>query len=363
MVGFEESDRTELALRVCRDGRAGLIGGSLPNNEVSILTYVERAEAAASNGPYETIFAPPVRLPLTLDMPSLPSPDALVSRMSELHTQLSQRRPGFQWSGKLSLVQRVARVIHSDGLDAWNGSTEYRLRLRARRAAGQAPVDRILHVSAREWLEAVDEVNHRVEAEFPESENLAGAPVGVPHALGPNVVAQLCLALLKPRFSSELPRLDQRVSLVDEPSPGHQGCDDEGVLVHPLPVVDSGCFCDPWASVIRRGRALQGRAFRATIDSPPATSPMSLRWTGRGVDCVKKSILLSEIAGLSLQSDGALHGCAIEGIVLDEGRPTHRCRGTELRLRPDLVFTKMIGEITARRFAVGKHRMPQLVLA
>lgn len=363
VTGLEEADRAELALRVFRGGRVGLAGGSLPNGEVGVLNCVERAEASAASGPAGTILAPAVLLPLTSEMPTLPSPDALVARVSDLHTRLCECHPGVHWSGNISVVQRVARVTHSDGLDAWGGLTEHRLRLRARCAAGQAPVDRLLNVSAAEWPEAVHELIRRVEAEFPESESLEGTPAGAPLALGPAVVAQLCLAVTRLKFPSESPRLDRRVSLVDEPGPGHQGCDDEGVLVQARTVVDAGFFCEPWASVGEGGRALLGRASRPAIDSPPATTTVSLRWVGAGVEGAKRAVLLSEVAGLSVQPDGALHGIAIEGVVLDQGRPAQRCRGTVLRLHPVTVLKELIGEVTAHRFAVGRHRMPQLVLA
>lgn len=363
VTGLQEADRTELALRVFRDGRVGLAGGSLPHDEVGVLNSVARAEASAASGPAETILAPAVRLVLTSEMPSLPSPSDLVTRVSELHSRLCECRAGVHWSGNISVVQRVVRVVHSDGLDAWGGSTEYRLTVRARRAAGQAPVDRLLNVSAAEWPEAVRELIHRVEAEFPEREDLEAEPAGVPLALGPSVVAQLCLALIRPRFLSNSPLLDRRVSLIDEPRPGHQGCDDEGVLVQALSVFDSGFCCEPWASVGEGNRALPGRAFRPAIDSFPTTTPVSLRWTGPSTECAKRAVLLSEIAGLSAQPDGALHGIAIEGVVLDQGRPVRRCRGRVLQLHPVRVLKELIGEVTADRFAVGKHRMPQLVLA
>ncbi|MCX7590090.1 MAG: hypothetical protein N2255_00525 [Kiritimatiellae bacterium] len=360
---LQEADRTELALRVFRDGRMGLAGGSLPHDEVGVLNCVARAEASAASGPAETILAPAVRLVLMSEMPSLPSPSDLVARVSELHTRLCECRAGIHWSGNISVVQRIIRVTHSGGLDAWGGLTEHRLRVRARFAAGQAPVDRLLNVSAAEWPETVRELIHRVEAEFPDRENLESEPASVPLALGPSVVAQLCLALIRPSFLSESPVLDRRVSLIDEPRPGHQGCDDEGVLVQAISVVDSGFCCEPWASMGEGCRALIGRAFRPTIDSPPAPTPVSLHWVGAGVECAKRVVLLSEVAGLSAQPDGTLHGIAIEGVVLDQGRPVHRCRGRVLQLHPVRLLKELIGEITADRFAVGKHRMPQLVLA
>lgn len=362
VTSLQEADRTELALRVFRDGKVGLAGGTLPHDKISALGCVERAEASAKSGPAGTISAPAIRLPPKSEMPSLPSPDALVARICELHSRLREYRPSVLWSGKVNVVQHAHRVVHSGGLDAWGGLTEYQVGIRARCAADQAPVDRLLYVCTAEWAEAIHELTRRVEAEFPESEKMRGAPEGVPVALGPTLVAKLCLEVIKSRLLLESHRLDRKVSLVDEPISSQQGCDEEGVVVEALPVFDAGCFCEPWAAGTD-GRALLGRAFRPTIDSSPVTTPISFRWVGTGVDCVRRVVLLSEVAGLSRQPDGSLRGTAVEGIVLEQGIPVERCRGCVLQLHPVTGLKDLIGEVTANRFAVGRHRMPQVVLA
>lgn len=363
VTGLQEADSTELALRVLRGQRVGLVGGSLPHSERAVVDCVERAEASAASGSVVfTRLAPPIRLPLARELPSLPAPDELVARVCDLDRIVCCCRVGFHWSGRITVIKQVARVLHSEGLDAWSAFVEHRLRLRARCTAQQAPVDRLLDVCAADWPEVTSELVRRIDAEFPESEKQDRPRPGASLIIGPALVAQLCLALVSRKSEGETPRLHHHVSLVDEPSSGRQGCDDEGIPVQSLPVVHAGFWFDDWVTVGVAGRAPSGRGFRRAIDAPPTATPLGLRWVEAGREVPRQAMLISEVAGLSVHPDGALHGTAVEGIIMDEGRPVRRCRGRALRLHPIDVLKQQFGGVTGGFFTAGRHRLPQVVL-
>jgi predicted Zn-dependent protease len=75
-VSAEEVDRVELALRVLRDGRVGIWGGSFIYGENALAECIERAEANARCGPcVETILADNKTPSRKMEAVELPKPE------------------------------------------------------------------------------------------------------------------------------------------------------------------------------------------------------------------------------------------------------------------------------------------------
>ena len=358
----EAVDRREVAVRVLRHGRVGIWGGSvLPGSAASIAEIVARAEANAIAGPPAgTILASAGAVPRPASRPRLPEAGTLVSLGEAFLSKVRERRPCFHWSGMVSAACCIARVVHSAGLDAWSCSAEYRIRLRGRCPAGRSPVDRVIDVRAGGWEEAMDALLTRIDAEFPGSENVMTVPVDLPLTLGPTVVAALCLTLVRSDEEQSLP-LDPRVSIIDDPGDWYRGCDDEGVPVVPVSLVAAGKRSVAWVTVGATSPPT-GRAIRSAIDAPPILTALGLRWGAGGDTLPPRTVLLTELAGLSQQPDGSVQGMAPEGVVLCDGKPAHRCQGRVLRITATDAFGRRLSAVSKEQLATGRHRLPSITL-
>jgi hypothetical protein len=363
VTNAEEVVRTEVALRVLRNGQVGMWGGSIPRCENAVADGVARAEANASCGrAAETILADSNVSHQVLPELELPEPRKIISLVDVFLAELQMQRPHFLWSGQVSVVRRIGRVIHSEGLEAWSISSEFHWRLRGRCPANRTPVDRLLEVRAGRWSEATSMLKARIEAEFPVREDFMGIPSDISITLGPSVVASLCLALIPGRVTHVSSLLDGRVTIWDDPGDCYQGCDDEGVPIVPVPLVVAGRPGSPWATVGATAPPT-GRGMRGAIDSAPVLTSLGLRWASGGDAPLTRSVLISELAGISLQADGSVQGTAPEGVVLSNGKPIRRCPGRVVRIAAvDALGCRLAG-ISQDRFATGRHRLPSVTLA
>jgi predicted Zn-dependent protease len=360
-VSAEEVDRAELALRVLRDGRVGIWGGSFIYGENALAECIERAEANARCGPcVETILADNKTPSRKMEALELPKPEQVVTLGHNFLTELQEEWPGFFWRGQLSVIRRTARVLHSGGLEAWSAWSEYKWSLRARGTGGKAPVDRMFEIRFGQWEEGAAALKARIRAEFPDSETMHDAPQGAPITLGPPIVAAMCLALIA-RALPENTVLAPCVTICDQPDPSYQGCDDEGVPIVPVPLVEAGALSAKWGTVSTTRRPT-GRGIRRAIDSAPVLTPLGLRWRSNGHAPPKYTVLLPDLAGMSLQPGGFVQGTAVEGIVLCNGNPLYRCPGRVVRISvADALGTCFLG-VSHSRFATGRHRLPYVTI-
>jgi hypothetical protein len=362
ITNFEEVDRTEVALRVLRNGRVGIWGGSIPHEDTVFADAVARAEANAIYGnEAATILADSNVSYRVFPELEFPDPRKILRLVDEFLTEIQMKRPHFLWSGQVSVIRQTCRVIHSGGLEALSVLSEFHWRLRGRYSASPMPVDRLLKVRSGCWTKGTSMLKARIEAEFPRHENFRKVSSHLPITLGPSVVASLCLALIsgEVQVSSSL---DDRVTIWDDPEPCYQGCDDEGVPIAPVPLVVAGRPSLPWATVGATARPT-GRGIRGAIDSPPTLTPLGLRWVSGGDVLPTQSVLLSELAGISLQADGSVLGTAPEGIVLSNGEPIHRCPGRVVRIAVVGAFGRQLAGISQKRFATDRHFLPFVTLA
>ena len=357
----EAVDRCEMALRVLRGGRIGIWGGSFLFNHAALADCVARAEANAKCGPRAvTLLVEDSSRHPALASPALPDPRELATLGQRFLGELRIKRPHYLWSGGLSAVSRTARIVNSRGLEAWSTWSEYRWRLRCRGAANNAPVDRLLDVRFGEWDEGTRALKARIDAEFPDSEDLRSVPAELPITLSPPIVGVVCHTILSQELP-ETPALNRSVTIWDDPEQSYQGSDDEGLPLVPVPLVESGKIRGSWSTVGMTTRPT-GRAARNAIDSSPVPTALGLRWHSGGDAPPNMSVLLTELAGISLQPGGVIHGAASEGILLQNGRPIHRCPGRVIHIRVAEVLGDGLCGVSQERFATGRHRLPRLTV-
>lgn len=365
LLTIDEILRNALAVRVHLDGCVGLACSSMLSHESEIGELVACARRAARNGPIvKNILAPVESSPRVLPPHEASLPEQLQSNVNQLVSELpSWAQRSVLWSGRLEQVSTMTRIIHSGGLDATGGRSAWRLRLRARRPAGSMPVDRLLEFVAVTWAEIVEAVKTRVAGEFPQDESVSDSPNNIPVAFGATLVAKILAAILSRRDTPppSVPVNDLRID--DVPAGGRFGCDDEGIPLRPIAVIASGAWCPPWCTVTEAGSsAPTGRAVRASIDMPPRPGALGLRYSGRTGERFERFILLTELAGLSLRSDGMLVGTAPEGILIENSRPLRRCKGRSICLPVGEIFGARFAGASASTFLTGPHRLPSVIL-
>lgn len=360
-VGVEHADRSEIALRVIRDNRIGICGGSAARGDRFIDRIAACAEENARFGPLvgEELF-PNMPSHGRCHIPQMPEPTDLVTLGSEFLSGLQAQRPSFHWSGEVSLKSRESRVVHSGGLEGWSTMMEYRLQIRARRLSHGGLVDRLLDVRGSSWDGVTTQITARIEAEFPESEDIRAAPSTAQIALGAPVVAVLCQGVAFGHLREPV-SLSGHVTIWDEPTVNFEGCDDVGVPVSPITLVDRGRVLQ-WQGAGTTA-ARPGRAFRKAIDAPPACSLLGLHWTTSADFAPPLSVLYTEFAGVSIRPNGQIQGTATEGIVLQDGKPTYRCPGRVMRISIKESLGKRLIGVSQQQYASGRHRLPVIVLA
>lgn len=359
----EEWDQTEVAVRVIRAGRYGIWGGAYAPHQMACEQIVSLAEESAKYGPRAQPGFDFVRgaLPDKKKQiaPSFTTPKRLVENGCELFAMLLNKRKGFFWSGDLLQKCRVAHIVNSAGLDGWSSWSEYQLRIRAQYASKAGPVDRLLNIQSGCWHEAVSLLETRIDAEFPEAEELIAVPPVRNVTLGAPVVAALCQAIVSGKLP-ELNQLSQELTIWDEPTFFFEGCDDEGVQVTPIPLVEKGKIV-PWGTSTTTDKPV-GRAFRRTIEKDPVPTALGLRCLSEGHSLPSCTVLFSELAGISIQPGGYLQGAATEGIVIRDSIPVHRCTGRFIRFPIAEALGDRLLSVSRERRAAGKHRLPYLTL-
>lgn len=366
LLAADEVCRSALAVRVHMGERMGFACASMLAQKSGIGELIARARHAAINGPMvKSILVPVEPSPPQFPPPQVVgSPEKLQSNVDQLISALPiWAHRSILWSGRLEQIWASTRIVHSGGLDATGGRSAWRLRLRARRPAGNMPVDRLIEFQAVRWDEIVEAVNARVSAEFPLEESIGDAPHNIPIAIGATLVAKILGAILSRRDSTPTTALVDDMRIDDVPAGGRIGCDDEGIPLRPIAVISNGAWCSSWRTVTEAGStAPTGRAVRASIDALPRPVALGLRYSGRAVPNCERFLLLTELAGLSLRSNGMLVGTAPEGIVIENGTPTRRCTGRSICLPLEDIFGKRFAGASASTFLTGPHRLPSIIL-
>lgn len=362
LSGAEHVERQEIALRLVLGGRVGLSAASLPHGREGVADLTARARAAAHlSQPSGLGPNAPVRSK-TASLATGVSATALVSLAQELGEELRDSYPGFHWRGRIVALLRRGVVLNTGGTEAESLRRSFAVDLRALGSSERAPIDRRFRVMASHASELAPLIRHRIQSEFPPGRADASADKDAPLAVGPELVARSFESLARGSWRPT-GMIDPHLHVVDDPMLYHDGADEEGVPVGPLPLIRPGGHLERWA--VRAGSGKHepvGRGFRPSIEAPPWPRALGLRWwVPLDARWPRRVRLLRELSGLRMTPDGVVSGLASETILSEEGRAVGRAAGGQFQfslselLRPGVTASNDI-------YAADHHRLPNLCL-